>query len=171
MFVKRPFGVKYPPVPGPTGLRPRPLSHPPSRLPTMSTATTIPTPALVFSPTPPPRRRRPRLVAVPEPDGAAAPVRPEVYRRRRLVVVALVLGLVLGLLSFGRQAGANRTAEAEAADAVTVVVAPGDTLWEIARTLAPSADPRPLADALADLAGGTGLQPGQRIVVPARLLD
>ena len=122
-----------------------------------------------------------RLVPAPEldrsdrPDRIAprrtAPARPEVYRRRRLVVVALILGLGLGLMSFGRQAGANRTAEAEAADAVTIVVEPGDTIWGIARTLAPGADPRPMADSLADLAGGTELQPGQRIVVPARLLD
>ena len=50
------------------------------------------------------------------------------------------------------------------------VVAPGDTLWAIASSLAPDTDPRPLAAALADIAGGTELQPGQRIVVPASLL-
>ena len=101
---------------------------------------------------------------------AVRPVGAGVYRRRRLVAVALVVGVVLGLLSFGREAGANRTAEAEAAAAVTVIVQPGDTLWDIARTLAPGDDPRPLADALSDLAGGTSLQPGQRIVVPGDLV-
>lgn len=108
-----------------------------------------------------------------EPAAAVRPVRADagVYRRRRLVAITMVVGVVLGLLSFGREAGANRTAEAEAAAAVTVVVQPGDTLWDIARSLAPGEDPRPLADSLSDLAGGTSLQPGQRIVVPGGLLD
>ena len=83
----------------------------------------------------------------------------------------VVLGLVLGVVLFGRQAGANRPAEQLAAEAVTVTVQPGDTLWTIARSLAPDDDPRPLTDALVDLAGGTSLQPGQRIVIPGSLLD
>lgn len=124
-----------------------------------------------------PRIFRPTIVlptqTVAEPVAAVRPVRADagVYRRRRLVAIAMVVGVVLGLLSFGREAGANRTAEAEAAAAVTVVVQPGDTLWDIARSLAPGEDPRPLADSLSDLAGGTSLQPGQRIVVPGGLLD
>ena len=124
-----------------------------------------------------PRTFRPTIVLparrVTEPVAAARPVRADagVYRRRRLVAIAMAVGVVLGLLSFGREAGANRTAEAEAAAAVTVVVQPGDTLWDIARSLAPGEDPRPLADSLSDLAGGTSLQPGQRIVVPGGLLD
>ena len=52
--------------------------------------------------------------------------------------------------------------------AVEVVVGPGDTLWEIARTHAPDRDPRAVvADIVAvnDLAG-TGVQVGARIAVP-----
>ena len=166
MFVKRSFGVKYPARisfrPGErAGERVTPsagsMSHPPKRLHPMSTPLLrTPDPALVFRP------------VAPRPDGR---LDAGVYRRRRLVVVAVVLGLVLGVVLFGRQAGANRPAEQLAAEAVTVTVQPGDTLWTIARSLAPDDDPRPLTDALVDLAGGTSLQPGQRIVIPGSLLD
>ena len=94
----------------------------------------------------------------------------EVYRRRRLVVAALILGLVSGLLSMGHRADATRTPEAEAADSVAYVVQPGDTLWGIAHTLSPGDDPRPLVHALDDIAGGALLQPGQRLVVPGYLV-
>ena len=45
------------------------------------------------------------------------------------------------------------------------VVRPGDTLWDIARALAPGGDPRALVHELADAAGGAALEPGQRIVI------
>lgn len=93
-----------------------------------------------------------------------------VYTRRRLAVAALALGLVLGLVSFGQSAGAGRTSEAEAADALSYVVQPGDSLWAIAVSLT-SGDPRPVVDALTDIAGGAMLQPGQRLVIPSHLLD
>jgi Tfp pilus assembly protein FimV len=50
---------------------------------------------------------------------------------------------------------------------VTYVVEPGDTLWSIARRVAPGHDPRPVVDALVeanDLHGG--LQAGQELSVP-----
>lgn len=94
----------------------------------------------------------------------------DVYRRRRLVVLALVVGLALGVLSLGREAGASRTAEAEAGDAVIYVVQPGDTLWDIARSMVPGSDPRPLVAELSDISGGSLLQPGQQLVVPAHLV-
>ena len=85
--------------------------------------------------------------------------------------MAVFIGLVLALLSLGRSADATRTPEAEAADSVTYVVQPGDTLWSIARDLAPGEDPRPLVDALDEIAGGALLQQGQRIVIPGHLVD
>ena len=48
------------------------------------------------------------------------------------------------------------------------VVRQGDTLWSIARRVAPGGDPRPLVDALAeanDIDAG-GLVPGQSLLVP-----
>lgn len=55
-------------------------------------------------------------------------------------------------------------------DDVVVVAAPGDSLWSIAKRYAPGHDRRDAVDILADLNGGTGLQVGQPIVVPAELL-
>ncbi|MEM7140566.1 MAG: LysM domain-containing protein [Actinomycetota bacterium] len=98
------------------------------------------------------------------------PVNPEVYRRRRLAVLAVVAGLVLGLASFGRSADATQTPESKAAEAVLVVVQPGDTLWSIAETLVPDTDPRPLVAELRDIAGPGSLQPGQLLTVPGSLV-
>jgi hypothetical protein len=123
------------------------------------TAALLPNPALA-SP-----RRAVRPVAEPQVLSA------EIYRRRRLVVLAVVIGLVLGLASFGRQADATPTAEAQAAEAVLVVVQPGDTLWTIAQSLAPNTDPRPLVTELAEIAGGASLLPGQLLTIPGDVLD
>jgi hypothetical protein len=51
---------------------------------------------------------------------------------------------------------------------MVVEVAPGDTLWTIARRLQPSGDVRPLVDRLAAAHGSTVLQVGERIMVPPR---
>ena len=152
MFVKHSFEVKYQARYLRRTKQIRPVSHPRSTLEIMTAALTAPTMASV-----PPLR--------------FAPVTPETYRRRRLAVLAVVAGMVLGLASFGRQADATPTAEARAADAIIVIVQPGDTLWAIAESLDPGADPRSLVDALSDLAGSSSLQPGQQLVIPGRLLD
>jgi Tfp pilus assembly protein FimV len=46
---------------------------------------------------------------------------------------------------------------------VTVVVEPGDTLWSIAKRLAPGADPRQVVDALVKARGTTALVPGESL--------
>ena len=51
--------------------------------------------------------------------------------------------------------------------AVFLLVAPGDTLWSIARRVAPGRDPRPVVDGLIeanDVRGG--LQAGQELSIP-----
>ena len=111
------------------------------------------------------------LISTPVYAAERAPISPEVYRRRRLAVVAVVLGLILGLASFGRQADATPTAEAVAAEAVLVVVQPGDTLWTIAQALEPNTDPRELVSELSKIAGGGSLMPGQLLTIPGNLLD
>ena len=93
-----------------------------------------------------------------------------VYRRRRLLVVAVVLGLLLGVVSFVQQADATPTPEGQLAESITVVVQPGDTLWGIAATLDPDADPRRLVAELERIAGEGTLQPGQQLVVPGHLI-
>ena len=96
--------------------------------------------------------------------------RDEVYRRRRLVVAAIVLALVLGAGSLFSSRDAAPSAVDAASESVTVVVQPGDTLWGIAAALDPSGDPRALVAQLTDLAGSASLQPGQELVVPGHWL-
>ncbi len=97
------------------------------------------------------------------------------YRRRRLVAGLVVAGLLLAAwAALGALGGAltasGRSAPALGSRASTTVVevAPGDTLWTIARRIQPSGDVRPLVDRLAAAHGGTVLQVGERLVVPSR---
>lgn len=142
-------------------------------------------------PRPEPRRGSPpvaplRLI----PGGREAVLRRRrsaaVYRRRRLVAAAVLVLLVLGVLVVGHQVeallvdGAPAAPIAGPADPVAspaagatgsveparvVVVQPGDTLWSIARRLRPEGEVRAVVDWLAERAGGTTLQPGQRLDV------
>lgn len=159
MFAKHSFGVKY-------LFRIRSIGPLPPMSVTPQEHTPDMTAALVSLSATSPGAFAPSPVAP-----VARPLDPEVYRRRRLAAVAVVVGLLLGLASFGRQADATPTAEAEAAEAVLVVVQPGDTLWTIAQSLVDDADPRPLVAELTDLAGGATIQPGQLLRVPGNLVD
>lgn len=150
MFAKHSFGVKYL-----FEIRLHPVGVTPQEHTLIMTAALIAT----APPATPTATRR----------AAARPVGPEVYRRRRLVVVAAVVGLLLGLASFG-QADATPTAEARSAAAVLIVVQPGDTLWTIADSLVDGTDLRPLVAELAEIAGGATLQPGQLLRVPGDLV-
>jgi hypothetical protein len=80
-------------------------------------------------------------------------------------VLAIVLVVTLFLLvapGLARGDGPDRPAQR-----VTYVVEPGDTLWSIARRVAPGRDPRPVVDGLIranDLRAG--LQAGQELSIP-----
>lgn len=52
---------------------------------------------------------------------------------------------------------------------ISVTVQAGDTLWAIAQRLAPGRDPRPVVDALTRANGGSQVQAGQQVVIPASL--
>jgi hypothetical protein len=88
---------------------------------------------------------------------------------RRGLAVARVLATVLVVAVFllvapglARGVGPDRPAPR-----VTYVVQPGDTLWSIARRVAPGQDPRPVVDGLIeanDVRGG--LQAGQELSIP-----
>ena len=104
--------------------------------------------------------------------GAGAPERGEGGRMRltrrgamlaRLVAIALVVAVFLLVApGLARGDGPDRPAPR-----VTFVVEPGDTLWSIARRVAPGRDPRPVVDGLIeanDVRGG--LQAGQELSVP-----
>ena len=70
-----------------------------------------------------------------------------------------------------RHADATPTPEGRLAESTTIVVESGDSLWSLAATLAPEGDLRALVSELETIAGGSTLQPGQRLVVPGHLLD
>lgn len=98
-----------------------------------------------------------------------------IYRRRRLVAAVVAAGLLLtawaalGALGGALTASGRSVPDPRSAGPVAVVdVQPGDTIWSIARRVQPSGDVRPLVDRLAAAHGGTVLQVGERIVVPAR---
>ena len=99
--------------------------------------------------------------------GDAVPMRRTRVRRRRLgaavlagaCVVALSGPVANALGRHGPQTGRSRTH----------VVAPGDTLWSIARRLEPARDPRDVVFEIAQVNGVEpgSLVPGQELVIPA----
>jgi hypothetical protein len=112
--------------------------------------------------------------------------RPQVYRRRRLVVATsalVLLSVSIAVLSaagsaLARTGGGPLTATGvQGSSAVLVgggpsagrtwVVRPGDTLWGIATALEPGRDVRPLVDRLEAELGTAALEPGQAVRIPA----
>lgn len=124
-------------------------------------------------------QRFPRPTAPARPDlrlipGGRSP-RPAATRPVPAAVIAgllLVVLLVAGTIAVGRGALAGLAPAPVSAGAPaatggrTVVVAPGDTLWSIARRLQPTGDVRPLVDRLAAANGGPAIAAGDRLVVP-----
>ena len=109
------------------------------------------------------------MVAITHPASIRlAPARPwatpAVYRRRRIAVAGLLL-VLLALASMALQllAGDAGSADPRPVARVSVVVAPGDSVWSIASELAPTSDPRPVVDAIVAANGGSSLVPGQRL--------
>ena len=81
----------------------------------------------------------------------AATERVQLTQRGRLVLllVALAMGLMMLTVLGGR---AESMSEAQQAVAMqTVVVEPGQTLWDIATDVAPDRDPRDVIDDIVDL--------------------
>ena len=86
------------------------------------------------------------------------------YRRRRLAVLGLALVLVAVLsMALQQLVPARSAADPRPVARISVVVAPGDTVWSIATSLAPDDDPRPVVDAIVAANGGSSLVPGQRL--------
>jgi hypothetical protein len=81
---------------------------------------------------------------------------------RTLAIVLVVAVFLLVAPGLARGVGPDRPAPR-----VTYVVEPGDTLWSIARRVAPGQDPRPVVDRLIeanDVRGG--LRAGQELSIP-----
>ena len=97
-----------------------------------------------------------------------APLRLTERGRRVVAGLSIAIGLCIA-------AGTVVTIEVQGADgglelagASTVVVQPGDTLWSIARSVAPDEDPRAVVDAIVDLNGldSVDLLPGAELQLP-----
>ena len=100
--------------------------------------------------------------------GVRTPYRTPYRRRRRLAAtlsVALVAGVWTGPL--GRIVAGDQGPGL--ASRSRYVVREGDTLWSIARGVAPGEDPRPLVDAIAAANGVDpgAIVPGQTLLVPS----
>ena len=86
--------------------------------------------------------------------------------RTVIVLMAVLTALVLSVTARSSSVEAGN-APAEVAT-TTVVVQPGQTLWTVARSIAPNADVRDTVARIQDLNGITGasVRPGQQLVVP-----
>ncbi|TDD68785.1 LysM peptidoglycan-binding domain-containing protein [Jiangella aurantiaca] len=92
-------------------------------------------------------------------------------RRGRVVVgFAWLLLIVAGVLAFVRPWGGAESSGGGSAAVTTVEVRGGDTLWELAADVAPTADPRETVAAimeLNDLSAASDIRPGDLIQVPS----
>ncbi len=103
-------------------------------------------------------------------SAAAGCASPEVRltRRGRLVVLMGVLAPVFGIVML-IGAPAASTDQTHHPEGRTVVVEPGDTLWDIAASVAPSEDPRDVISQIVDLNSLTdegSIRVGQPLYVP-----
>lgn len=101
---------------------------------------------------------------------AAPRTRLRLTRRGRRVMVALVaLPIVVAAFTFALNGGgAIATAETSPNSFTYVTVEAGQSLWRLAQTLAPTADPRDVIAEIVSLNQIQGeIQPGQRLAIPA----
>ena len=113
----------------------------------------------------------------PVPSAPAVRLPASVYWRRRMFVVLLAATAIVTVLALGRpdRVPPGETNLWPSGGEVTLppelpgvyIVQPGDTLWAIARSVAPEADPRAVVQELAEAAGGAALEPGQEIAIDA----
>ncbi len=96
-------------------------------------------------------------------------------RGRRVVLavaaVPLAVGIALAALSGGSAMASNQ--QSTVASFETVTVMPGDTLWSIAESVAPAADPRDVIGEITrlNLLQGGALQIGQELAIPAQFSE
>jgi len=104
--------------------------------------------------------------------GVGTPVnvgRLRITRRGRAVVAALAtVPLLAGALVFAANGVATATERGASAEFAQVTVAAGQSLWQLAAALAPSADPREVVSDIVHLnqLHGADVQPGQRLAIP-----
>ncbi|MGP4023748.1 LysM peptidoglycan-binding domain-containing protein [Actinomadura sp. 3N407] len=107
------------------------------------------------------------------PHSDRVPIRLTRRGRAVLVLFAAAVALVVLWLTVGSGAlaGGRESHRGPSTTAETVVVEPGDTLWDIASDADPGTDPRLVVQRIIDLNGMGGdptVRPGQEIRLPAR---
>lgn len=109
-------------------------------------------------------QRRPRLHVLPP------QLTPRyVFWLRRALVLAVLIGLLLAAVGAVRAATASGSDDLVARTNLTVVIAPGQTLWDLAERYAP--EDRDLVDWADEIARFNGvdaqaIQPGTPLVIP-----
>ena len=90
-------------------------------------------------------------------------------RRGRGVLLVLLVGLLYGAFAVGRSNTEAAVTTASAPEMVQTTVQQGDTLWGVARRMAPDRDPRPVVEQLRRLnhLPTSGLHVGQQLLLPA----
>lgn len=85
--------------------------------------------------------------------------------------VPLAIGIAFAALSGGSAIASG--ADAATVSVETVTVMPGDTLWSIATSVAPDADPREVIGEISrmNLLRGGELQIGQTLAIPAQYVN
>lgn len=104
--------------------------------------------------------------------GTAATTRLRLTRRGRAVITMLTaVPLIVGAAAFALNGG-GALASGHAADASFghVTVSSGQSLWQIAERVAPSADPRDVVAAIVDLnqLPNSTVMPGERLAIPSQ---
>lgn len=97
----------------------------------------------------------------------AAPLR--LTRRGRVLLLAVLVAVLFGAFSVGRAATEAAPVAGEGAPAAQLtVVQPGESLWGLARRIAPDNDPRAVIAQIRRLNDLTTsqLQPGQQLLLP-----
>lgn len=116
--------------------------------------------------TTPRRKTGPARAAAPAVDGRDVL---RLTRRGRLVLFVLAL-VVCAAASLAVTSSGSASGTARQVPVQYVTVLPGDTLWNIAKDVAPGVDPRDTVAQIVELNAlqGSSLQAGQRLAVPAQ---
>ena len=98
-------------------------------------------------------------------SGSSTPVQLTVRGRRVVALIAMIPIVALMVVFGGKVAQANSAAPAM----TTVVVQPGQSLWDVASTVDPSSDPRAVILEIEQLNGleNAHIAAGQQLIVPA----
>jgi len=89
-------------------------------------------------------------------------------RRGRVLVVALLATLLFVAFLAGRTGAVAATDRAQQPSYTQTTVQPGETLWSVAKRVAPQQDPRALVDEIRALnhLSSASLQVGQQLLLP-----